>query len=109
MTQGHLLYKLGRHRIVDVLCLVALLVSYYKIFISFSFLHEIKFLEQFLKLTTKGTFLLSLDEIGSAVYEEMSFYCKSLRTDRPRTKSNYNSSPCHIVAGELKSDMALLY
>jgi hypothetical protein len=32
---------------------------------------EIKFFEQFLKLTTIGTFLSSLDEIGSAVYEEM--------------------------------------
>jgi hypothetical protein len=32
----------------------------------------IKFFEQFLKLTTKGTFLWSLDEIGWAVYEEMS-------------------------------------
>jgi hypothetical protein len=31
-----------------------------------------KFFEQFLKLITKGT----LDEIGSAVYEEMSFKVK---------------------------------
>jgi hypothetical protein len=36
----------------------------------------IKFFEQFLKLTTKGTFLKSLDEIGSVVYEEMSFKVK---------------------------------
>jgi hypothetical protein len=38
-------------------------------------LHGIKFFEQFLKLTTKGTFLLSLDEIG-----------------------------CHFVTGELKKE-----
>jgi hypothetical protein len=36
----------------------------------------IKFFEQFLKLTTKGTFLWSLDEICLAVYEEMSFKVK---------------------------------
>jgi hypothetical protein len=35
----------------------------------------IKFFEQFLKLTTKGTFLC-LDEIGSVVYEEMLFKVK---------------------------------
>jgi hypothetical protein len=36
----------------------------------------IKFFAQFLKLTTKGTFLRSLDEIGSVVYEEMLFKVK---------------------------------
>jgi hypothetical protein len=36
----------------------------------------IKFFEQLLKLTTKGTFEWSLDEIGSALYEEMSFQVK---------------------------------
>jgi hypothetical protein len=36
----------------------------------------IKFFEQFLKLTTKGTFLGSLKEIGLVVYEEMSFKVK---------------------------------
>jgi hypothetical protein len=39
-------------------------------------LHGIKFFEQFLKLTTKGTFLWTLDEIGLAVYEDMSFKVK---------------------------------
>jgi hypothetical protein len=39
-------------------------------------LHGIKFFEQFLKVTTKGTFLWSLDEIGSVAYEEMSFKVK---------------------------------
>jgi hypothetical protein len=39
-------------------------------------LHGIKFFEQFLKVTTKGTFLWSLDEIGLVVYEEMSFKVK---------------------------------
>jgi hypothetical protein len=39
-------------------------------------LHGIKFFEQFLKVTTKGTFLRSLDEIGLVVYEEMSFKVK---------------------------------
>jgi hypothetical protein len=37
---------------------------------------RIKFFQQFLKLTTNGTFLWSLDEIGLAVYEEMSFKVK---------------------------------
>jgi hypothetical protein len=39
-------------------------------------LYGIKFFEQFFKLTTKVTFLGSLDEIGLAVYEEMSFKVK---------------------------------
>jgi hypothetical protein len=39
-------------------------------------LHGIKFFEQFLKVTIKGTFLWSLDEIGLVVYEEMSFKVK---------------------------------
>jgi hypothetical protein len=45
-----------------------------------------------------------LDEIGSAVYEEMSFKVKvyGRRTDGRRTKSDHKSSPCHIVTGELK-------
>jgi hypothetical protein len=45
-------------------------------------LHGIKFFEQFLKVTIKGTFLWSLDEIGLVVYEEMSFEAKVYgRTD----------------------------
>jgi hypothetical protein len=36
-------------------------------------LHGIKFFEQISKVTAKGTFLWSLDEIGLVVYEEMSF------------------------------------
>jgi hypothetical protein len=39
-------------------------------------LHEIKFFEQFSKVTTKGTYQLSLDEISKAVYEKMSFKVK---------------------------------
>jgi hypothetical protein len=63
------------------------LSSYFKFFLSVAMatriLLEIKFFEQFLKLTTKGTFLSSLDEIGLAVYEEMSFKV-SLRMDAGR-------------------------
>jgi hypothetical protein len=48
-------------------------------------LHGIKFFDQFLKVTTKGTFLWSLDEIGLVVYEEMSFKAKVYgRTDAGR-------------------------
>jgi hypothetical protein len=39
-------------------------------------LHGIEFFERFLKLTTKVTFLWSLDEICSVVYEEMLFKVK---------------------------------
>jgi hypothetical protein len=39
-------------------------------------LQGIKFFEQFLKITIKGTFLGSLDEIDLAVYEEMLFKVK---------------------------------
>jgi hypothetical protein len=68
-------------------------------------LHGIKFFEQFLKVTTKGTFLWSLDEIGLVVYEEMSFKVKVYgRTpDGRRMKSDHKSSPCHFVTGELKT------
>jgi hypothetical protein len=46
---------------------------------------EIKFFEQFITLTTKETFLWSLDEIGLAVNEEMSFKVKVYgRTDDGR-------------------------
>jgi hypothetical protein len=50
-------------------------------------LHGIKFFERFSKMTTKGTFLCSLDEIGLVVYEEMSFKVKvyGRRTDGRRT------------------------
>jgi hypothetical protein len=67
-------------------------------------LHGIKFFEQFLKLTTKETFLWSLDEIGLAVYEEMSFKVKVYgRTkDGCWTKSDHKSSSFHFVTGELK-------
>jgi hypothetical protein len=50
-----------------------------------------------------------LDEIGSVVYEEMSFKAKvygrtdGRRTDGRRTKSDHKSSPCHFVTGELKT------
>jgi hypothetical protein len=54
-------------------------------------------------VTTKGTFLCSLDEIGLVVYEEMSFKVKVYgRTEGRRTKSDHKSSPCHFVTGELK-------
>jgi hypothetical protein len=45
-----------------------------------------------------------LDEIGSVVYEEMSFKAKvyGRTTDGRRTKSDNKSSPCHFVTGELK-------
>jgi hypothetical protein len=45
-----------------------------------------------------------LDEIGSVVYEEMSFKVKvyGRRTDDGRTQSDHKSSPCHFVTGELK-------
>jgi hypothetical protein len=66
-------------------------------------LHGIKFFEQFLKVTTKGTFLRSLDEIGLMVYEEMSFKVKVHRRTAGRwTKSDHKSSTCHFVTGELK-------
>ncbi len=39
-------------------------------------LHGIQFFEQFSKGTTQETFLGSLDEIGLAVYEKMSFKLK---------------------------------
>jgi hypothetical protein len=55
-------------------------------------LHGIKFFEQFLKVTTKGTFLWSLDEIGLVVYEEMSFKVKvNGRTDAGRTPDEKRS------------------
>jgi hypothetical protein len=46
-----------------------------------------------------------LDEIGLVVYEEMSFEVKvyGRTTDGRRTKSDHKSSPCHFVAGELKT------
>jgi hypothetical protein len=48
--------------------------------------------EQFLKLTTKETFLWSLDEIGSAVYEEISFKVKVYgRTPDWRTQDEKRS------------------
>jgi hypothetical protein len=73
-------------------------------------LHGIKFFEQFLKVTTRRTFLWSLDEIGFGIYEEMSFEVKvyGRTSDRHRTKSNWKSSPCHFVTGELKSHFTLL-
>jgi hypothetical protein len=42
-------------------------------------LHGIKFFEHFSKVTTKGPFLWSLEEIGLVVYEEMSFKVKVYR------------------------------
>jgi hypothetical protein len=55
-------------------------------------LHGIKFFEQFLKVTTKGTFLCSLDEIGSVVNEEMSFKAKVYgRTPDGRTPDEKRS------------------
>jgi hypothetical protein len=61
----------------------------------------IKFFEQFLKLITKGTFLWSLDEIGSAVNEKK--FTDGWRTDGRRMKSDHKSSPRHFVTGELKT------
>jgi hypothetical protein len=56
-------------------------------------LHGIKFFEQFSKVTTKGAFLWSLDEIGLVVYEEMSFKVKvyGRRTDDRRTPDKKQS------------------
>jgi hypothetical protein len=55
----------------------------------------IKFFEQFLKLTTKGTFLWCLDEIGLAVYEEMSFKVKVYkRTPNEKRSQKLTMSLC---------------
>jgi hypothetical protein len=61
-------------------------------------LHGIKFFEQFSKVTAKGTFMWSLDEIGLVVYEEMSFKVKVYgrriddgRTDDGRTADEKRS------------------
>jgi hypothetical protein len=55
-------------------------------------LHGIKFFEQFLKVTTKATFLWSLDEIGLVVQEEMSFKVKVYgQTDARRTPDEKRS------------------
>jgi hypothetical protein len=71
-------------------------------------LHGIKFFEQCLKVTTKGTFLWSLDEIGLADYEEMSFKVKVNRlTDGRRTNCDHKSSICHIVTGKLKQQIKI--
>jgi hypothetical protein len=52
----------------------------------------IKFFEQFLKLTIKGTFLWSLNEIGLAVYKQMSFKVKIYgRTPDGRTPDEKRS------------------
>jgi hypothetical protein len=50
-----------------------------------------------------------LDEIGSAVYEEMSFKEKASgrTTDGRLTKSDHKSSPCHFVTGELKLPLTI--
>jgi hypothetical protein len=64
-------------------------------------------------VTTKGTFLWSLDEIGLVVYEEMSFKVKVYgRTTDGRTTDAGRKAitkahpvtlwPCHFVTGELK-------
>jgi hypothetical protein len=50
-------------------------------------------------MTTKGTFLRSLDEIGSVVFEEMWFKVKIYGQ---LMKSGHKSSPCDFVTGELK-------
>jgi hypothetical protein len=47
-----------------------------------------------------------LDEIGSAVYEEMSF---KVKVNGRRTKSDHKSSPCHFVTGELKRGCLFCY
>jgi hypothetical protein len=56
-------------------------------------LHGIKFFEQFLKVTTKGTFLGSLDDIGLEVYKEISFKVKvyGRTTDGRRTNCDHKS------------------
>jgi hypothetical protein len=49
-------------------------------------LHGINFFEHFLKMTTKGTFILSLNEKGSLDYEAMLFKVKvNGRPDAGRT------------------------
>jgi hypothetical protein len=49
-------------------------------------LPRIKFFQQFLKMTTKGIFLGSLDQIGLAVNEEMLFKVKVNRWTDARRK-----------------------
>jgi sugar diacid utilization regulator len=70
-------------------------------------LHGIKLFEQFLKVTTKGTFLWSLDEIGSAVYEEKSFKEKVYGTTTyglmPDEKRSQKLTLSLCDTGELKS------
>jgi hypothetical protein len=45
-----------------------------------------------------------LDEIGLAVYEEMSFKVKVYgRTLDKKRSQKLTSSPCHFVTGELKT------
>jgi hypothetical protein len=56
-------------------------VSFLSFAMTIRVLHGIKFFEQFLKVTTKGTFLCSLDEIGSVVHEEMLFKVRVYRTN----------------------------
>jgi hypothetical protein len=60
-------------------------------------MHGIKVFEQFLKMTTKGTFLWSLDETGGLWGSVV-----KVKVYGRRTKSDYISSPCHFVTGELK-------
>jgi hypothetical protein len=50
-------------------------------------------------MTTQGTFLRSLDEIGSVIYKEMSF---KVKVNGRRLKSDHKSSQCDFVTGELK-------
>jgi hypothetical protein len=47
-----------------------------------------------------------LDEIGLAVYEEMSFKVNVYRQTMEgcRMKSDHKNSPCHFVTGELKKE-----
>jgi hypothetical protein len=56
-------------------------------------LYGITVFEQFLKVTTKGTLLWSLDKMS---------HSKSLCTDDEWTKSDHRSSQCHFVTSELK-------
>jgi hypothetical protein len=52
-------------------------------------------------LTTKGTFLWNLDDIGLVVYEGMSLKVKVYGQPEARWKSDHKSSQCHFVTGEL--------
>jgi hypothetical protein len=67
------------------------------------FCMELNALKKF-KVTNKGTFLRSLDEIGLAVHEEMSFKIKVYRwmPDEKRSQKHTVFAHCRFVTGEQK-------